>query len=158
MDEETIGKLIRLKRHEGPPAGYFSAFLREFHLRQRQELLKRSSLSLFLERLNTYLSDPRSQRWAYVPVLAIFALAFCCIIGMTDPQPPSMPTVAHIRLAPEVISAYAIPLAPRGMDESPMASDPHVRSSEDRSNAAPYGTGLRLDLSVPIEPLERVPH
>jgi hypothetical protein len=95
MDEETVRKLMQLKRYEAPPEGYFDAFLKEFHQRQRQELLKGSSISLFMERLNTYLSDPKSQGWAYAPVLAVFFVAFYCIIGMTADGPlPSVPSMA----------------------------------------------------------------
>lgn len=97
MDDETIQKLMRLKRHETPPEGYFDDFLTEFHRRQRQDVLKRSSFTLFMERLNTYLSDPRSQGWAYAPVVAAFLVAFYCIIGFTDDSPmPSLPSVAAV--------------------------------------------------------------
>ncbi|MEX1120042.1 MAG: hypothetical protein WEB60_14745 [Terrimicrobiaceae bacterium] len=41
-NEESISKLLRLKRYEQPPQGYHEAFLRDFHRRQRAGLLKRS--------------------------------------------------------------------------------------------------------------------
>ncbi len=115
MDRETVQKLMRLKRHEQPPEGYFEDFLKEFHLRQRQELLKRSSLSIFMERLQTYLSDPRSQGWAYAPVLAVFLVAFYCIIGFTDDAPlPSVPTLAqtHFQDMPALTPASALDVDP----------------------------------------------
>ncbi len=100
MDEDTVRKLMRLKRHEEPPEGYFDAFLSEFHRRQRAELLKRSSLSLFMERVNTYLSDPRSQGWAFAPVAAVFLLGFYFLVGMPDDSPlPTMPTMAQVHQA-----------------------------------------------------------
>ena len=40
LNEEQIGKLLRLKKYEQPPPGYFDNFLHEFHRRQRDELLK----------------------------------------------------------------------------------------------------------------------
>ena len=48
-DDEQISKLLRLKRHEQPPAEYFEGFLGEFHKRQRAELLKRSAWQIALE-------------------------------------------------------------------------------------------------------------
>ena len=39
FSEDEIGKLLRLKKFEQPPPGYFDNFLHEFHRRQRDELL-----------------------------------------------------------------------------------------------------------------------
>lgn len=92
--EKDATKLIRLKRYEQPSADYFDGFLKEFHRRQRSELLKRSSFSLFAERLSTYLADPGEQKWAYAPVLAVFALAFHAILVTTvDSKLPALPAV-----------------------------------------------------------------
>jgi hypothetical protein len=51
VDDQTISKLLRLKRFEQPPAGYYDAFLREFQERQRAELLKRPVWRIFLDRI-----------------------------------------------------------------------------------------------------------
>src|SRR5207244_7194903 len=40
FDDNEIGRLLRLKRYEQPPPGYFENFLHEFHRRQRDELLR----------------------------------------------------------------------------------------------------------------------
>jgi hypothetical protein len=42
---DEIGRLLRLKRYEQPPPRYFENFLREFHRRQRDELLRRSIIT-----------------------------------------------------------------------------------------------------------------
>lgn len=60
---EETQKIIGLKRYEKPPEGYLDDFVEEFHKRQRVELMKRSSRSLFFERLGTYLPDFGKQRW-----------------------------------------------------------------------------------------------
>ena len=106
MDQESLQKLLRLKRHEVPSEAYFESFLDEFHQRQRRELLQRSSLGLLFERVNTYLADPRSQGWAYAPVLAVFFVAFYLIIGMTAAESSSLPSV----LAPAPIEASQAPV------------------------------------------------
>lgn len=62
-DFEETQRLIRLKRYEQPPEDYFEGFLDEFHERQRSQLMKRSSRSLFFERVSAYLSDMTKSRW-----------------------------------------------------------------------------------------------
>ena len=97
MDDDTLQRLLRFKRQETPPPAYFEAFLREFHQRQRREMLETSSIGILFERVNTYLSDPRSQAWAYAPVMALFMVAFYVIIGMTAETPiPSVPSLASV--------------------------------------------------------------
>jgi len=51
---KEVQELIALKRHEQPDDAYFEEFLDEFHRRQRQDLLQRSSRSLFFERMGTW--------------------------------------------------------------------------------------------------------
>lgn len=78
MKEDTeISKLIRLKRYEQPDDSYFENFLMEFQRRQRSELLRRSTTSIFLERLATYFSDfasPRALATTGAFCLALFGL------------------------------------------------------------------------------------
>ncbi len=61
---EQVQQLIALKRHEQPDDAYFEEFLDEFHRRQRQELLQRSSRSLFFERVGTWFKD--TSKWNFV--------------------------------------------------------------------------------------------
>ena len=74
--DEEVQKLVRLKRYETPREGYFEDFLSEFQERQRAELLKKSSRSLFFERVGTTLRQVSSVRWvtaggvAYAAIMA----------------------------------------------------------------------------------------
>ncbi len=87
-DPQT-SKLIRLKRYERPPDGYFERFLDEFHRRQRADWMHRSSLGLFLERLGAAFSDFMASRLVFAGgALAAVALAFL-ITKPTDPAPPA---------------------------------------------------------------------
>ena len=148
MDEDTVKKLIRLKRYESPPEGYFDAFLKEFHHRQRQELLKGSSLSLLIERLNTYLSDPRSQGWAYAPVLAVFFVAFYCIIGMTADSPlPSMPSMAQVEPMTSDFRGEVTPVSyrgpfPLGSDQRPLI--PTILERHSAQEIGEFGEGIQF--------------
>jgi len=56
VDDETLSKLLRLKRYEQPPPEYFDNFLREFQQRQRAEMLRRPAWRVAWERLATRLN------------------------------------------------------------------------------------------------------
>ena len=80
LDEKQLQKLIRIKRFEQPPPGYFDRALIEFHRRQREELLRRSASSIWWERLNSALWNFRVPRYAYGAVLGVFVVA-ATIVG-----------------------------------------------------------------------------
>jgi hypothetical protein len=64
-----IQKLIRLKRYEQPPEGYFDDFLFEFQRRQRAEMLKRPLWQIAWERANLWLESFRVPAIAYASIL-----------------------------------------------------------------------------------------
>ncbi len=77
---KQVQQLIALKRHEQPDDAYFEEFLDEFHRRQRQELLQRSSFSLFRERVGTWFSGTNkwSLAWGGGLAYATVMVAFIC--------------------------------------------------------------------------------
>jgi hypothetical protein len=80
LDEKQLQKLIRIKRFEQPPPGYFDRALIEFHRRQREELLRRSATSIWWERFTSGLWNFRVPSYAYGAVFGVFVLA-ATIIG-----------------------------------------------------------------------------
>ena len=83
-----VQKLIRLKRYETPRDGYFEDFLEEFQQRQRQELLKKSSISLLSERVSTWLRELGSIKWVAGAGVAYAALTigFVLYSSTTGPE------------------------------------------------------------------------
>ena len=65
LDDDTLSKLLKVKRYERPPQGYFEQFLRDFQERQRSEMLRRSTWRLALDRLATRLGGllPGAPEW-----------------------------------------------------------------------------------------------
>ena len=73
-------RVIRLKRYEHPPEGYYQNFLREFHHRQRAELLKPSLSVLIMERINSLMSDFRVPAMAYAGAAMVAVVAGAVIL------------------------------------------------------------------------------
>lgn len=101
---EQVQQLIALKRHEQPDDAYFEEFLDEFHRRQRQELLQRSSRSLFFERVGTWFKD--TSKWNFVlaggATYAAVALALFFIPKAQESSVPSaLPTAPVKHVVPE---------------------------------------------------------
>lgn len=87
MSHEPMHRIIRLKRYEQPPEGYFDDFLREFQRRQRADLLQPSIGELLMERIHAILSEIRVPAMAYAGAAAVAVVASVLILrqpGATD--------------------------------------------------------------------------
>jgi hypothetical protein len=73
-ESTEVQDLLRLKRYEQPSDEYFEEFVDAFHRRQREDLLKCSARSLFVERLSVWLREMGIAKWAYGAGLAYAAL------------------------------------------------------------------------------------
>ena len=93
LDEQQLQKLLRLKRFEQPPPGYFDRTLNEFHRRQRAELLKRSALQIWFERFVSGLWSFRVPTYAYGAAFGAFLVA-ATIVG-SGVWSPSRETVEN---------------------------------------------------------------
>jgi hypothetical protein len=78
--EEQISKLLRLKRHELPPPGYFEDFLQEFQTRQRAELIRRPLWEIAWDRLASLAPSFQVPRMAYATIVALAVAASAVII------------------------------------------------------------------------------
>jgi hypothetical protein len=78
--DNSMQRLLRLKRYEQPPQGYYEEFLREFHYRQRAELLRPSLSTLLLERFSSWVSEIRVPAFAYAGATAVALVASVAIL------------------------------------------------------------------------------
>ena len=80
LDEHELQKLLRIKRFEQPPTGYFDRALIELHQRQREELLRRSATLIWWERFVSGLGNFRVPSYAYGTAFGVF-LVVVTIVG-----------------------------------------------------------------------------
>jgi hypothetical protein len=87
LDEKQVQQLLKLKRFEQPPPGYFERALEEFHRRQRAEILRRSAFQIWIERLSSSFGNFRVPAWAYAGAFSVFAVIATLLgTGMWTPE------------------------------------------------------------------------
>jgi hypothetical protein len=158
-----IEKLLRLKRHERPPEGYFEAFVAEFRERQRAELLKVSAFQLARERFAARLHDWRflaQPRWigaaTAAAVIAATGISIhlsrtaTTLAGQDSPPPPGDSNPG--RAAVEVVGVRPDSAAPSRVRPSGV-----VPAGRNSGEAPENSNGLRRRPGEGIEALKLVP-
>jgi hypothetical protein len=100
FDNNEIGRLLRLKKYEQPPPGYFEDFLHEFHRRQRDELLRQPLWKIAIGRAQDFMMSLNVARIASYPVAVTAVLLCAAVMSLNIYQTPPAPNVA--RLSPAV--------------------------------------------------------
>jgi len=98
-----LAALLRLKRHEQPPAEYFDEFVHAFHERQRAELLRVSAWGLFADRVGTTLLEWRfllQPRWLVPAGAACTLLLTSLVFRQAAPAAPGAVAEAAPSSAP----------------------------------------------------------
>ena len=97
FDDREIATLLRLKRHEQPPPGYFEDFLHEFHRRQRDELLRQPLWRICLDRANEFMFRLNLSRLTSYPAAVAAVLVCAAVISIRVYQEPQTANVAGAR-------------------------------------------------------------
>jgi hypothetical protein len=95
FNENDIATLLRLKRHEQPPPGYFDNFLHEFHRRQRDELLRQPLWRIAMERAHDFMFKLNVPSLTSYPAAVTAILIFAAVISLRIYQTPVTPHVTH---------------------------------------------------------------
>jgi hypothetical protein len=94
FDDREIARLLRLKRYEQPPPGYFENFLHEFHRRQRDELLRQPLWRICLERAHAFALGLNVGSLVSYPAAVTAVLACAAVISLKIYQQPETARVA----------------------------------------------------------------
>jgi len=105
FNENDIGKLLRLKRHEQPPPGYFDNFLHEFHRRQRDDLLREPLWRICLQRAQDFMFRLNVPALTSYPAAVTALLVCAAVISLKVYQDPGTETVATLNQTPVVATA-----------------------------------------------------
>src|SRR5687768_16123174 len=107
-NEEQIGKLLRLKKYEQPPPGYFDNFLHEFHRRQRDELLRQPLWQIGLQRAQDFLFRLNLPGLTSYPAMDTALLICAAVVSLKVYQTPEGVNVAAQNRSP-VMATTTVP-------------------------------------------------
>jgi hypothetical protein len=105
FNDEEIGKLLRLKRHEQPPPGYFDNFLHEFHRRQRAELLRQPLWKIALQRAHDFMFQLNVPALTSYPAAGTALVICAAVISLKVYQTPNAgpgPSIATTATVPHL--------------------------------------------------------
>jgi|SRR5205085_8028643 len=105
LNEDEIGKLLRLKKFEQPPPGYFDNFLHEFHRRQRDELLREPLWRICLQRTQDFLFRLNLPGLTSYPAAVTAILVCAAVVSLKLYQAPETVNVAAQNRAPAMATA-----------------------------------------------------
>jgi len=100
FNDNEIGRLLRLKKFEQPPPGYFENFLHEFHRRQRDELLREPLWRICLQRAHDFMLRLNVPTLTSYPAAVTAVLICAAVISLKIYQTPATP---HVAVQPRAI-------------------------------------------------------
>jgi len=105
--DDEIARLLRLKRYERPPAGYFENFLHDFHRRQREQLLRQPIWSVCVDRVRGFIFRHNVRPLAFYPAGVAAIVACVAVISIWIYQQPDATQLA--------VQSSPVPNTPAGV-------------------------------------------
>ncbi len=139
LNESELQALLRLKRYEQPPAGYFNNLLESVHRRQREEMLRRPAWHIALERIRAFFA-PLHLDWRHAGSMAALLVAGIFAIRVAIPERTATSQTSN---------AIAESSLPASSQSGPMltlqpGSAPSLAATENRSVQREPGAPVRF--------------
>jgi hypothetical protein len=106
--DDRIARLLRLKRYEQPPPGYYENFLDEFRRRQRDELFREPFWSVCVDRMRNFVFSRNLWSLAYSGAAIVAVVAASVIVSITHQQ---------LHTTQLAVQASTVPITPPIMDQ-----------------------------------------
>jgi hypothetical protein len=106
LTEQQLQALLRLKRHEQPPPGYFDDLLTSVHRRQREELLRRPAWRIFAGRVRAFFA---SLDWNYAATMGAILLIGLGAIQLALPSRKPVVVAGQPAASPQLSAAAPTP-------------------------------------------------
>lgn len=126
LNEKQLQALLRIKRYEQPPPGYFDDLLANIQKRQRAEMLRRPAWRLALERVMTFAQSLRVD-WQYTASMAGILLTGVAIIQMAMPK--HLPTQLAVAAPPLDVQHTTVAYQP-ALTLNPQAQKPQMQKPQ----------------------------
>ncbi|HAK06976.1 MAG TPA: hypothetical protein DCO65_06890 [Spartobacteria bacterium] len=143
FDDNEIATLLRLKRHEQPPPGYFENFLHEFHRRQRDELLREPLWRICLERTHDFLFRLNVSSLTSYPAAVAAVLVCAAVISLKIYQGPETTVAVQSRPALSATAnaegqwTLSSPVATRVFSTQPLRNSSESAHTHSRGSGTP---------------------
>ena len=127
FNDNEITKLLRLKKFEQPPPGYFDNFLHEFHRRQRNDLLRQPLWRICVDRTRDFVLSFNLGTLTSYPAAVTAVLVCAAVFSLRIYQTPAPVTSVALQNRP----VLAVPV--NADDEWTLASPVATRVFNTRS-------------------------
>jgi hypothetical protein len=151
MTEEQLSALLRLKRYEKPPPGYFDRLLQDVHRRQRAELLQRPLWQIAVERIRVFFSEHSMGNLTYAGSMAMLLLTGVAAIRLmtgSEGQSAAQSTLAVTQTTPAADRSVKL--------EVPAPPAPATRTFQ-VSHSEPSATASRPRYVIDARPVSYEP-
>ena len=143
LDEQQLQKLLRLKRFEQPPPGYFDRTLNEFHRRQRDELLRQPLWRICLERTHDFVFRLNVSSLTSYPAAVAAVLVCAAVISLKVYQGPETTVALQSRPALSASASaegqwtLSSPVATRVFSTQPLRNSSESAYTHSRGRGTP---------------------